>query len=549
AATITEDENTSLNDEGMTNVPKIADDFGIVDRGNGVAIVKWYGNTKDVVIPNEINGKPVIEIGQYAFQQKQLTSVTIPSSVITIGFRAFAYNNQLTSVKIPSNSSLTTIGEQVFYESRLESVEIPESVTVIGERAFQYNRLTSIKIPSNSSLTTIGLKAFSGNLLTSVDFPASVTAIGNGAFDNNQLTSVEIPPKLTTIGGTVFWNNRLTSVKFHENVTAIGAWAFHSNQLTSVDIPSSVTAIGAKAFATNKLTSIEIPPKVTTIEEEVFSMNRLTRVDISSNVTTIEDYAFAMNQLTSVGFNENLTTIGSRAFFDNQLTRVDIPSSVTTIGSSAFSLNQLTRVDIPSNVITIGEKAFQANPLDVVIFHGEHEFQWDKQNYPFAPYKENEKWFIGWWEDEDHTKIWNYSVTKPMTIYAKWRMFVKFDANGGSEVPTQPVVYGELTSVPTAPVKEGYQFDCWYKDKELNHVWDFAEDKVTADITLYAKWTKDYKVTFDSDGGNEIPSQKLGYKALVKPPSNPKKEGNLFIGWYKNKNFTKAWDFDKDVVT
>uniref|UniRef100_UPI002552407B InlB B-repeat-containing protein n=1 Tax=Lysinibacillus sp. fls2-241-R2A-57 TaxID=3040292 RepID=UPI002552407B len=125
---------------------------------------------------------------------------------------------------------------------------------------------------------------------------------------------------------------------------------------------------------------------------------------------------------------------------------------------------------------------------------------------------------------------------------------VTFDSNGGSKVPSQTVGYNDLVKAPSTPVKEGYQFVGWCKDAALNNAWDFAKDKVTADITLYAKWTKDYIVTFDSNGGSKIPSQTVAYKTLVKAPSNPKKEGYLFIGWYKNKEFTKAWDFAKDVV-
>ena len=86
---------------------------------------------------------------------------------------------------------------------------------------------------------------------------------------------------------------------------------------------------------------------------------------------------------------------------------------------------------------------------------------------------------------------------------------------------------------PTTPVKDGYQFDGWYKEAALNNAWDFAKDKVTVDITQYAKWTKDYKVTFDSNRGSEVSPQIVPFKALVKAPSNPKKEGYLFIGWYR----------------
>ncbi|MFB7159453.1 S-layer homology domain-containing protein [Lysinibacillus sp. NPDC056232] len=134
---------------------------------------------------------------------------------------------------------------------------------------------------------------------------------------------------------------------------------------------------------------------------------------------------------------------------------------------------------------------------------------------------------------------------KPTSRYGEFLLQVKQKCT-----ITNPKVMNDLVKTPATPVKEGYQFVDWYKDAELNNAWDFAKDKVIADISLYAKWQKDsYIVTFDSNGGSKTPPQTVPYKALVKAPSNPKKEGYLFIGWYKNKEFTKAWDFAKDVVT
>jgi len=201
-------------------------------------------------------------------------------------------------------------------------------------------------------------------------------------------------------------------------------------------------------------------------------------------------------------------------------------------------------------VTTIGVRAFRSNPLDVVTFKGEHEFKWSKQEYPFVPYKVGEEYFFGWFEDKDYTTPWEYSVKKPMTIYAKWRMFVKFDANGGSEVPTQPVVYGELVTAPNAPEKKGYTFKGWYKNKELTEGWNFDQEVVKKDITLYAKWSKEsYTVTFDTNGGSEVLAQEVGYNELVKAPVAPTKTGYTFDGWHKDNKLTIPWDFAKDIVT
>lgn len=65
---------------------------------------------------------------------------------------------------------------------------------------------------------------------------------------------------------------------------------------------------------------------------------------------------------------------------------------------------------------------------------------------------------------------------------------VTFDTDGGSEVPSQTVAYGGLAIEPTAPTKDGYTFDNWYKDAELTTLFDFMTETITANTTIYAKW-------------------------------------------------------------
>lgn len=69
---------------------------------------------------------------------------------------------------------------------------------------------------------------------------------------------------------------------------------------------------------------------------------------------------------------------------------------------------------------------------------------------------------------------------------------VAFESNGGSKIDAQEVESGAKATKPTDPTKEGYTFDGWYSDKELTKAFDFAT-AITADTTVYAKWTEDKK--------------------------------------------------------
>ena len=112
------------------------------------------------------------------------------------------------SIAIPATIrgvAVKSIGNDAFKQKSLTSVTLPNSVTSIGNRAFESNKLTSVTIPN--SVTSIGLSAFSYNQLTSVTLPNSVRSIGTQAFSHNQLTSVTIPNSVTSIGAQAFYIN------------------------------------------------------------------------------------------------------------------------------------------------------------------------------------------------------------------------------------------------------------------------------------------------------------------------------------------------------
>lgn len=223
-----------------------------------------------------------------AFGHKQLTSVTIPDSVIDIGTAAFIHNS-ITSLTL--GNSIQAIGPRAFEANQLTSVTIPDSVTTIEWRAFADNQLTSLIIPD--SVTNIGDWAFANNQISLLTIGDSVTSIGGGAFYGNKITSLTIPDSVTSIGGMAFYENQLTSLDLGSDVQTIGGAAFYGNQLTSIAIPNTITSIGDSTFYGNRLTSLTLGNNVQTIGYDAFGYNQLTFVTIPNSVTNIEQNAFA----------------------------------------------------------------------------------------------------------------------------------------------------------------------------------------------------------------------------------------------------------------
>ena len=159
-----------------------AADFLWASDGVSVQINKYVGAGGDVVIPDEIDGLPVTQIGASAFaNNSSITNVTLPDGLTTIGDSAFVYVKNTDEVlNLPV--SLEYIGQIAFHGSAYKGVVINSSMRDGGENMFSNSKLTFVYIREGAA-PALGYWAFSRlSSLQIAIIPASVTSIGDKAF-------------------------------------------------------------------------------------------------------------------------------------------------------------------------------------------------------------------------------------------------------------------------------------------------------------------------------------------------------------------------------
>lgn len=311
------------------------DEYEYEVYSNHIVLTGYIGNETAVEIPAEIDGLKVTEIGLMTFSEKNVTSVTIPNSVVKIGDFAFKGCKKLTEVSIPD--SVVIIGGRSFAECEsLEGLAIPESVTEIGENAFaRCSALKEINLPSG--IEKIGYWTFYAcQSLTKIEIPDSVAEIEEFAFsDCINLVEISLPenvdisdnafdntawiknqPKPLIINDKLMlWDTVEGDIVIPDGVTRIcGGAFFNCKKITSVTIPDSVKAIGGSAFQDcTSLKSVIIPNSVEVIENYAFARcEALEEIVIPESVTEIEEGAFLESR------NLKSVTISDR-FDDDEL--------------------------------------------------------------------------------------------------------------------------------------------------------------------------------------------------------------------------------------
>ena len=342
-----------------------------------------------------ILGEGWTDISDNAFTYTELTQITIPSSITSIGANSFQYTIYLKNITVDSNNNnYSDISGVLFNKNKTNLIQYPLA-----------NTITSYAIPS--SVTSIEANAFNGAIhLIQIKVPSSVTMIGDSAFeriinlesvifspdsilnsiekeaffDTSKLTSIIIPSNVTSIGESVFQNSGLTTVYMLQstitNLNNPNELNVSNPEYTDISFGSGKTFYGKDnvtildygkltlfVHTDNSFKEIDISGQLTSsLYVSNISTNNIKSVIIGTKVTSISGETFqSATNLTQITIPSTVTEIGSNAFRDaSNLVQIDIPDSVTSIGANAFNgASSLTSINIPYLVNILSEGMFQ----------------------------------------------------------------------------------------------------------------------------------------------------------------------------------------------
>ena len=414
--------------------------------------------TGDIVIPETITyeGKEytVTAIGESAFFQRNITSITFPNSITSIDRAAFYCCSSLDSVALPEK--VTVIGDMLFANcTSLRRVVIPEGLTLIDNSAFNscYS-LDSLIIPN--SVTRIEDWAFAlCKGLTYVEMSKGLTYVGRGAFGDCSALNTVIIPDLTSwsmINFGDYNSNPLTTTK---------TLKINNEEIRDLVIPDDVTYIGDYAFR---------------------GCTNITSVTMGENVTKIGTSAFyGCKNCASITIGENVTSIGSWAFYgcSAMTSLTSLPRKVPSTTSNSFdsAIKDQAILYVPSAALeAYSSKAPWSDFYDIVALNiPKHQLAYyvDDALYKSFTLEEGE-----------------YITPEPAPEKEGYTF------SGWSEIPERMpkhdvTVTGSFTLTSEQLALDGIQYTLWVKEKTAEIVGFDVTDGFTGQVSIPSTVTKD----------------------------------------------------------
>ncbi len=336
----------------------LASDFAILNSqgklihynftsGSSVGVTNNPNNySGSITIPSTVtynnNVYSVSSIEDYAFQNcTNLSSITIPNSILNIGSYAFSNCSSLSSITLPN--SLKHIDEYAFYFcTSLQSIVLPDSISQISSSCFYNTNISSINIPDN------------------------VKSIGNQAFGFcANLRKANLSNVINIDDYAFYYCTTIDSIIFPNTLKRIGYNAFHHcDSIKSVILPNSLTELAESSFSyCHSLEYLSLPSSLTKIKPNTFNYcNNIKYLNIPIGVTEIGENAFSnCFSLDSIFIPSTVQILGNSCFNNcgQLISLTNLALTPQTINSTTFTgVNPNAILKVPCGYDSI----YQASP-------------------------------------------------------------------------------------------------------------------------------------------------------------------------------------------
>lgn len=571
----------------------------VVISGNSLSSCNFPFVITDIIVPNMLNGAEVkilgasslrekgitsvqlpstlVTIKDYALSKNALTEITIPANVVTISFCAFwggwpNYTNTLKKVTFEPGSRLKTIGNYAFKQCKvLEEINLPEGLETIGLNAFFDCSLKNVTIPA--SIKTIGLSAFQeqgsgNNSLVSVRFVDNsyLQYIGVGAFSSNSdLPYFNLPT--SAYAGFLYWNCKGMDTDKPNYAQGENTKIFTAEYIAQYPYTLSCGNVNITDGTISMYNGGDIQTKyiiipdilcgqaVTKIKENgylpAFANYNLKGITLPSTLEYIPNYSFFSNYLNTITIPNKVYHIGANAFGGITADSLLLPT-LTTEGFAGWISGQGNLVELEDgyyvmrNYNTSYDAVYEVHFVDYdgILIKTELAKHANSATPPNNPERTGYT-FTGW--DTDCS-----SITKGITVTAQYVLSVytiSFVDWNGTVLSQQQLNYGQNVIEPSSPVRTGYTFVGW----------DVAFSNITGDLTITAQYSKNnannYTVTFVDWEGTVLSTQTVVEADAANEPIQPSRIGYTFTGWdnsynnvLANTTLTAQYDINTFVV-
>lgn len=338
---------------------ELTEDYIFSTEGNQCYLIEYLGQDRELVLPENHNGKNYIIKENVFTNNSEIASVTITNGAIGIQANAFRNCASLKKIIISDGATSLDLDNKAFENSPIEELYIGRDLTYKADYSSGYspfyNNKTLKKVVVGSSVSTIGNYLFDYcKELVSIEFSNNINYIGNCAFENCvKLQDFTLPSNLKTLGELAFIDcTSLKNLVIPRSVNEIGVGAFSGcGSLKSIIVQEGNNVYDSRnncnaiiETMTNFLLSgcenTIIPNSTDSIANWAFRRCGMAKIDIPDNVKLIKKWAFYdCDNLSEVKVGDGVVCIEQYAFCDcGNLENIRLGSNVNNIGNNVFTL-------------------------------------------------------------------------------------------------------------------------------------------------------------------------------------------------------------------